>query len=482
MNRAAALFEKLNDADLDWLLSAGLEEQIFKDQAVIRAGHPVDALYLVVKGILGVFSSGLERERIAVVGPGGVVGEMSFLEECAPTESVVALETTTVLVLPFTDLEVKFQRDPGFAARLLRGMGKTLSQRLRRTNSRLVVEVKGSTTAQAGDNTASGHVGAAVLDLEGLIHQANEEALKNGDVVPPETADALVERFHAFYPLLEEAIGRESDEVDEVREQIGMHVRKQLLPYILLTRTAERMYAKPRGYPGDFMTLEMIHQNVPRGSSRIGAALDRCFLEAPFCAAIRERREALSAEIARLAAGRSAAEPLRVAALACGPAAEVFAAFERAPDPASIHATLIDFDPQALTFVGDRRERARLQDRIELVSINPVHLALGKARLDGEPRDVIVASGLIEQFDDATFVKLMDQIHANLRPGGRVLLAGFATGNPTRAFLEHVLDWIAAHRREEDLNRLLGESAFASPAVGARYGAGGVNLFAECVK
>jgi extracellular factor (EF) 3-hydroxypalmitic acid methyl ester biosynthesis protein len=476
MNRAAALFEKLSDADVDWILNTALEEQVMKGDPVIRAGQPVTALYVVLKGILAVISPSLGGERLAVIGPGGVVGDMSLLEERTPTESVVAQETTTVLVLPFAELETKFQKDPHFAARLYRGVAKSLSQKLRRTNSRLAVQA--ASEGAEGESPAHRRVSAAVAELEGLIHRANEAALRNKDVVPDELQAALVGRFNDFYPLLEETAGDTSAEPEDEREKIGLHAQKQLLPYILLTRVAERLYGKPRGYPGDFMTLEMIYQNVPRGASRMGPALDRCFLEAPFSGAVRDRRTVMAADIAR----RASAAPLRVTALAAGPAQEVFDAFEQVGDPQKIRATLVDFDPQALSFAAEKREKAKLREQVTLVGINPVYLALGRASLDVEPQDVIYGLGLTDYFDDAMFVRLLDLVHGLLKPGGRVILGNFHAGNPCKAFMDHVLEWRLAHRREEDVNRLFGASRFESPAASIRYAGGGLVLFAECEK
>jgi extracellular factor (EF) 3-hydroxypalmitic acid methyl ester biosynthesis protein len=478
MNRAAALFEKLSDADVDWILNTALEEQVYKGDPVIRAGQPVTALYVVLKGILAVISPSLDGERLAVIGPGGVVGDMSLLEERTPTESVVAQETTTVLVLPFTELEARFQKDPHFAARMYRGMAKSLSQKLRRTNSRLAVQAQAE--GAEGETAAHRRVSAAVAELESIIHRANEAALRNKDVVPDELQAALVGRFNDFYPLLEETAGDSSAEPEDEREKIGLHAQKQLLPYLLLTRVAERLYGKPRGYPGDFMTLEMIYQNVPRGASRIGPALDRCFLEAPFSAAVRDRRAVMAAEIARRAA--ESGEPLRVTALAAGPAQEVFDAFEQVGDPGRLQATLVDFDPQALSFAAEKRERAKLREQVSMVGINPVYLALGRASLDVEPQDVIYGLGLTDYFDDGLFVKLLDLVHGLLKPGGRVILGNFQAGNPCKAFMDQVLEWRLAHRREEDLNRLFGASKFEAPASSIRYAGGGLVILAECEK
>src|SRR3954468_19233040 len=139
LNRAAALLEKLDDVDVDWIFSTSLENLVPRGASLIEVGQPVKALHIVQKGLLGIFAPG-SQDRLGVVGPGGVVGEMSLLEERPPTESVTALEPTAVLSIPHRSLEERFLKDPTFAARFFRGLAKSLSQRLRRTNSQLAAQ------------------------------------------------------------------------------------------------------------------------------------------------------------------------------------------------------------------------------------------------------------------------------------------------------------------------------------------------------
>ncbi len=76
----------------------------------------------------------------------------------------------------------------------------------------------------------------------------------------------------------------------------------------------------------------------------------------------------------------------------------------------------------------------------------------------------------------------MDYAHALLRPGGRLMLGNFHPINPSRAIMEHVLEWKLIHRTEEDLHRLFAASKFGRPCTKLQFEAEGVNLFAECVK
>ncbi len=479
MNRASALFEKLGDADVDWIFTHAIERQVVKDEPLITAGQPVRAISIVTRGVLAVI--GAAGEKLAVVGPGGVVGEMSLLEDRAPTESVVGQETTTVLVLPHEALEEKFQRDPHFAARLYRGMAKTLSQRLRRTNSQLAVQERGKGEGGAEESGTWRRVAGALDELEGTIHAVNEAARQNRDAVPDAAYNDLRAGFLRLYPFLNDLLGEASGEAEEVREQVGLHVQKELLPYILLTRNAERMYAKPRGYPGDFMTLDLIYQNVPRGSSRIGPALDRCILESPFCAAIRSRRTLFAAELARTAE-ETEGGTARITALACGPSGEMFDLLQQVGDASRVKATLADFDPQALALVADRRDRSGWQAAVELVSEDMVSLSAGRTRLETHDQDLVYSLAIADHANDAAMVKLLDAIHGMLRPGGRVVLGSFHPANPCRAFMDHVLEWRMAHRSQEEVSRLFQQSAFGRPTTAVRFEPTRTVFAAECVR
>ena len=113
---------------------------------------------------------------------------------------------------------------------------------------------------------------------------------------------------------------------------------------------------------------------------------------------------------------------------------------------------------------------------------NLVYLALGRQELALPPQDMIYSIGLIDYFSDPFVVKLLDYIHDRLRPGGRVVLGNFHPRNPTRLWMDVVLQWKLIHRDEDDMNRLFRASRFGEDCTEILYEATGVNLFAVGVK
>ena len=471
------LLEPLDPSDAEWFLSASSERVLERGTTLIVAGERVESLYLVLQGVLGVEASA-ERHRLAVLGPGDIAGEMSLLEDRLPTETVIALEETKVLALPHVAIAERCRASTEFGARFYRALARLMAQRLQRSNRRLAVASSSDAASHGGAKHWSG-LAEALQMFKALLHDADLAARRNDDVVPSELAEKAVGAFRDLLPEMNEVADAVGDE--RLSAELGLRAQVELLPYLMLAESAERFYSKPRGYAGDYWSIELMYRNVPTGTGRIGPLIDRCFLEAPPCAAVRNRRGLLAEEISAIIMQRDGA-PAAVTSLACGPAAEVFDVLASLEDPGRVRFTLLDIDLQALAFVADRRDRLKLRKSVDLVAENLIHLSLGRSQTRIENQDLVYSIGLIDYFDDALVVRLMDLVHDMLRPGGRVILGNFHPRNPAREFSNHVLEWRLIHRTEEDMNRLYPASRFGRPCTALRFEQEGINLFATCVK
>jgi extracellular factor (EF) 3-hydroxypalmitic acid methyl ester biosynthesis protein len=476
MKQAIALLDQLRDVDVDWWLECAEERSVAASDELVTAGAPAGALHVVTQGVLGVFADETGA-RLATLGPGDLVGELSFLEDTPPTETVRAVEDATVLSLPVRTLRERTEGDPEFSARLHRTLGRLVARRLRDANSRLAAGTQ--RTTDDADSPAWQRIEAALGALKARVAAANEASAESGEV-PEDMATETVEGFRDFCALFHEVLYDEVDN-ERVREELGRRVQQELLPYILLTDTAHRFYAKPRGYAGDYWMIELVYRNEPAGRSPVGRLIDRCVLETTASRSCRNRRGLLTEEIVKAIEARQgpAAE---VTSLACGPAREVFDAFADLDDPTTLHANLLDIDYQALAFVADEIAAAGLRKQVSLVNGNLVRLALGKAHTDIADQDLVYSIGLIDYFSDDLVVRLMNLIHSMLRPGGRVILGNMHPRNTSRALMDHVLDWELFHRTEEDMDRLYETSAFGRGCTNVRFEGEGINLFAECVR
>jgi SAM-dependent methyltransferase len=264
-------------------------------------------------------------------------------------------------------------------------------------------------------------------------------------------------------------------------EALGVRVQAALLPAMLASENGERWYTKPRGYAGDFLTINKIYDDTPRGKGAIGALLDRCFLNLPAARAVQNRRGLMQREL-RATISACHGRPARITSLAAGPARELFDTYAMLDDSRALESTLVDFDAGALAYCEQERTWSGLDDRIAVVEANLIRVAVGKQPLALPAQDLVYSIGLIDYFADELVVKLLDFIHGVLRPGGRVVLGNFHPCNPTKAIMDHVLEWRLIHRDEEAMQALVRASAFGTRCSRIFYEAQGINLFAEAVK
>jgi CRP-like cAMP-binding protein len=477
---ALSLLTELDDQDIEWILEAGQEEQVIANKVIIAEGSRPDALYFVLEGLLGITVSSAGSSQLATLGPGELVGEISFLEDRPASATVAAVENSLLLALPRSELVARLEGDSRFAAHLYKSFALISSRRLRERVGSLgqMLQSKAATDSVIGDRwrRIEQHVDA----FKERLQELDDLARKHDGSVPEDEALAAVGEFHGFCKMINDQIGEAADLDVHVKEELGGNLKKEILPYLLLTQTAERMYSKPRGYAGDFLTIEQIYRNEPSGAGRLGPLLDRGFLNEPAAKAVRNRRGLLSEEIRRVL-DETPSGPVPITSLACGPAQEVFDVL-RQGDADQLQPTLIDIDQQALDFVAQRAAELGFSDRIRPINGNLVYLATGRTRLDLPPQKLIYSIGLIDYFNDKFVKKLMDYGYSLLAPGGKMILGNFHPANTTRALMDHVLEWRLIHRTEEDMDRLFKASRFGRPTTQIRFEAEGINLFAECVK
>jgi len=137
VRKALFLLGVLDDSDLDWMIKVGRRQEVTPGSLLIREGTQVDAVFLVIDGLLAVRVAARGDENIALLRSGEIVGEMSFVDSRPPSASVLAVDPTIVLAIPRPALASKLEDDVRFAARFYRSLAVFLSDRLRSTVSQL---------------------------------------------------------------------------------------------------------------------------------------------------------------------------------------------------------------------------------------------------------------------------------------------------------------------------------------------------------
>jgi SAM-dependent methyltransferase len=243
----------------------------------------------------------------------------------------------------------------------------------------------------------------------------------------------------------------------------------------------DRWFTKPRGYAGDFYTIELVYRNVAEGEGRLGKFVDRWALGISAAQAVRNRRGLLRDAIRDTARrhGNGHREPVLVTSLASGPAREVFDVLTE-PEAPPVQATCIDIDSEALAFASERARELGVADRVVFAQDNVLRLSRGRGKTTLPPQHMIYSVGLIDYLEDEHIVRLLDWIHDQLVPGGTVVLGNFDVANPDKAFMDHILEWRLIHRTPDDLRGLFARSKFGDAPVEVRAEEERINLFAFC--
>ena len=271
------------------------------------------------------------------------------------------------------------------------------------------------------------------------------------------------------------------DEPDRERI-IGGYVFRETFPYLTRSRFVDRAFTKPRGYAGDYATIDMLYDDTADGDGRLGPLIDRWTLEVPAAQAVKNRRALMASTIREVAADYRGEEPAPITSLAAGPARELFDVI-LAPDAPRVLATCIDVDQAALDYATNLAREREVADRFVFAQDNVVRLSRGYGRtvLD-RPQALVYSIGLTDYLADQYVVELINWSYDQLAPGGTLVIGNVVPSNPNKAYMDHILEWVLIHRTADELRELFARSRFAATPVRLWAEPAGVDLFAACRK
>ncbi len=131
--RDIGLFGGLDDESLD-LLTRELRASLFDPGAmVMKEGDHAREMFVVLSGELEVVRHSVNgaEGRVALLGPGNWVGEMSIIDQQPRSASVRALAPSILLVVTTEDLDRLYRRDMKSYLLVVLNIARELARRLR---------------------------------------------------------------------------------------------------------------------------------------------------------------------------------------------------------------------------------------------------------------------------------------------------------------------------------------------------------------
>ena len=277
---------------------------------------------------------------------------------------------------------------------------------------------------------------------------------------PAEAMHGTVSHMHALCAALARH-PRELWRSRDIQDVLQAAIRLQAAsPFV------RRLREWPRGYPGDFETIELLVQGaeLPTGADP-RSWIDWYALNTVIG---QQHRNKIWWQYQRM----SAVTPANILALGCGGGADFNLGphrFERS------HIVLLDLDQDALLLAEDRLRR---YCDVRTICAD-VRRGLRKAQDDG-PFERVVCGGVFDYLDDRMIVVLLKDIRERLLSfRGSVLFTNIAEGNPFRCWMEAIANWHLIHRSEADIARLVAEAGFDLCGLRIARDATGLTLLVE---
>lgn len=131
-------FEGFDEHETDELASCGRILELPRGAWVFVAGAPASACYLVVRGALELFTRNNEKERrVAVAGPGELVGFMAVINAAPRANNARARESCCLLEFPGVAFLEIYNGASGTTVSLQHAIHRSLMRSIARTNTQL---------------------------------------------------------------------------------------------------------------------------------------------------------------------------------------------------------------------------------------------------------------------------------------------------------------------------------------------------------
>jgi len=135
MRKVLYILGLLDDLDVDWLARHGRKRTIAPGEILVREGLTCPSVFILLNGSMGVTIAGLGR--VATLGAGEVIGELSFVDSAPPSATVTAETGCDILDVDKGVLAAQLAGNDAFARRFYQAIAMFLADRLRGTVRRL---------------------------------------------------------------------------------------------------------------------------------------------------------------------------------------------------------------------------------------------------------------------------------------------------------------------------------------------------------
>jgi len=211
------------------------------------------------------------------------------------------------------------------------------------------------------------------------------------------------------------------------------------------------IYDRPRGYPGDFFTQELIWNGRTRDKEIIQGNEFQKDLNITEFALNMEACEANEVRVKYLKELIKSYKGKRIASLACGSCIELWGADEEFKQETDIF--LLDQEKDAIE--SARKNIGNHRDTISFHCEKIVKFLMSEKEEMGK-RDLIYIFGLFDYFDLKSTKRIIQKVWDSLNVGGEIFLTNAHPDNPSKFWMEYIGNWFLDYKTKEDLLEIAG--------------------------
>ena len=229
--------------------------------------------------------------------------------------------------------------------------------------------------------------------------------------------------------------------------------------WVFKSQIMKRGFEKPRGYPGDSDTIEVIYDKKSFSpNNELGYYFDIYSLESPYAEAVRNRKDKLREILKKnLLIGT---KKIKILNLACGSSREIwelYTAKNSKINHREAEFTLLDWDENALEFSRNRLKNISKNIKFNFLKEDVMQFVKSAEFFDKNGKqDLIYSIGLADYLPDRVLKKMIKNSFIGLNPGGSFIIA-HKDKNIVFSHLpsEWFTDWVFISRDEIDMKNLI---------------------------
>ncbi|MFH1469489.1 MAG: adenylate/guanylate cyclase domain-containing protein [Pseudomonadota bacterium] len=456
-------FATLAPGDQERLMDVADHIHVGQGKVLIEEGQGLSVLFLIVKGFFGVevHRQGADIQ-VAVLGPGEIIGELSFVTLEPASATVVALSDATVMRFDLDRLQEADGELSGLGVRLLHSFAVVLARRVREANARIFSAGGGAESEAATEDLEprpallTPSLPVPLLErIRGLrlrLHPLAAGAEQGGDALGPEVDAACGALLDALEVAAAAPAGSLSGAALALRgEAAGFLGRSRLLGLL-----------RPDGR-FDHAALGAILADEPSSADPLGRLIDAWVLRQAYARAVRSGIELMAEQVRQ--AYRPTDHTWRMAVLDAGAASAALLAFGELQVRSNLQLTYVGGALADLSAVGVQAASMGLSHQIHLTCADVFARGPARTRHRMLPQQLVLLAQLPGAVDDAGIAEVLREVVALLVPGGTFLVGWIELPPPMALLHEHLLGAPVPAFDLARLRSLVAGAGLSSPVV-----------------